>query len=132
MEITDTAKAHFFNTDGTLATNISPLPTISIYCVDDSMDIVTNKTMTEDGRGFYSYPFPRDLTKHYEVVCDSGLANRFRYSIHSYDAELILTIIAKLTGNNVVKTGNTITIYESDGTTIWRQYDLSNDGRILL
>lgn len=40
--------------------------------------------------------------------------------------------ILKLTGNNVVKSGDTITIYEDDGVTIWRQYDLSDGGRIKL
>jgi len=43
-----------------------------------------------------------------------------------------ITDIAKLTGNRVTKSGDTITIYEDDGTTIWRQYDLTNGGRVEL
>lgn len=38
--------------------------------------------------------------------------------------------ILKLTGNKVTKSGNIITIYEDDGTTPWRRYDLSNGGRV--
>jgi len=39
--------------------------------------------------------------------------------------------LIKLTGHNVTKVGNIITIYEADGETIWRQYDLSDGGRVI-
>lgn len=38
--------------------------------------------------------------------------------------------IGKLTGYKVVRSGDTITIYESDGETIWRQYRVSGGGRV--
>lgn len=38
--------------------------------------------------------------------------------------------ISKLTGNRVSRTGDIITIYEDNGTTIWRKYDLTNQERI--
>lgn len=38
--------------------------------------------------------------------------------------------ILKLTGYKVSKSGDVITIYEADGTTVWRQYDLSDGGRV--
>ena len=41
----------------------------------------------------------------------------------------ILNILKKLIANRVVKEGNTITIYEDNGTTIYKQYDLSDGGR---
>ena len=41
-----------------------------------------------------------------------------------------LISILKLTGNKVIKSGDTITIYENDGVTIWKQFDLANGGRI--
>ena len=44
--------------------------------------------------------------------------------------DAVVDIIEKLTGNDVTKDGSIITIYEADGTTPWRQYDLSNGGRI--
>lgn len=39
-------------------------------------------------------------------------------------------IIKKLVNNKVSKSGNIITIFENDGTTIWKQYDLANGGRL--
>lgn len=42
----------------------------------------------------------------------------------------IIQTLEKLTGNKVTKSGNIITIYESNGSTVWRQYDLSNGGRV--
>lgn len=38
--------------------------------------------------------------------------------------------ILKLTGNKVTKSGDVITIYEDDGTTVWKQFNLANDGRV--
>ena len=38
--------------------------------------------------------------------------------------------IAKLTGNKVTKSGDVITIYEDDESTVWRQYNLAGDGRV--
>lgn len=43
-----------------------------------------------------------------------------------------IATIQKLTGNNVTKSGDIITIYEDNGVTIWRQYDLSAGGRIVI
>jgi hypothetical protein len=40
--------------------------------------------------------------------------------------------LIKLTGHKVTKSGDTITIYESNGVDTWRQYDLANGGRIQL
>jgi len=38
--------------------------------------------------------------------------------------------IAKLTGHKVTKSGDTITIFEEDGITPWRQYNLADGGRV--
>ena len=38
--------------------------------------------------------------------------------------------ILKLTGYKVTKSGDVITIYESDGTTLWRKYNLASGGRV--
>lgn len=45
--------------------------------------------------------------------------------------ELMASLI-KLTGYKVTKSGDIITIYESNGITVWRQYDLANGGRVLV
>lgn len=42
----------------------------------------------------------------------------------------MLTDILKLTGNNIVATGDTIQIFEDNGTTLWRTYSLANGGRV--
>ena len=46
--------------------------------------------------------------------------------------ESILERIEKLTGNKVTKEGDIVTIYESNGSTIWRRYNLANGGRVLI
>lgn len=38
--------------------------------------------------------------------------------------------VLKLLGANVSRSGDIITIYEDDGITPWRQYDLANGGRV--
>lgn len=38
--------------------------------------------------------------------------------------------LIKLTGNKVTKSGDIITIYEANGITVWRQYDLASGGRV--
>lgn len=41
-------------------------------------------------------------------------------------------VIRKIAGNNFTKLGNVITIYEDNGTTIFREYNVINDERILI
>jgi hypothetical protein len=72
----------------------------------------------------------------YEVLAEAmwGYADR-QLTIGTKDTEIdsilvLVQIIGKLTGNKVVKTGDIITIYEDDGHTPWRQYNLSNGGRL--
>jgi hypothetical protein len=38
--------------------------------------------------------------------------------------------ILQLLGNKVTKSGDVITIYETDGITVWRQYNLASGGRV--
>ena len=40
--------------------------------------------------------------------------------------------VFKLLGNKVTKSGDVITIYEDDGITTWREYDLASGGRALV
>lgn len=42
----------------------------------------------------------------------------------------IILDLLKLTGNRVTKSGDIITIYEDDGTTPWKQYNLAGGGRV--
>jgi len=41
-------------------------------------------------------------------------------------------IIRKLTGNNFTKIGDIITIYEDNGVTVFKEYNVANNGRILV
>lgn len=41
-----------------------------------------------------------------------------------------LTIIKKMVSNRVVRSGDLITIYEDDGSTMWEQFDLTDGGRV--
>ena len=43
-----------------------------------------------------------------------------------------IDIIRKLTGNKVTKSGNIITIFQDDNVTPFRQYNLSDGGRVLV
>jgi hypothetical protein len=46
--------------------------------------------------------------------------------------QAVVDIIVRLTGNKVTASGDIITIFEADGVTPWRQYDLANGGRVQL
>lgn len=48
------------------------------------------------------------------------------------DVDLAIEIIRKLTGNKVTKAGDVITIFEDNGSTPWRQYNLASGGRVLV
>ena len=43
---------------------------------------------------------------------------------------LDLVEVLKLTGNKVIKVGDIITIYDDDGITVWKQFDLSDGDRV--
>ncbi len=42
----------------------------------------------------------------------------------------LIQYINKITNNKVTKTGDLITIYDYDGISVWKTYDLSNGGRV--
>ncbi len=44
--------------------------------------------------------------------------------------EADINVARKLTSNRVTRSGDTIIIYEDDGATIWRQYNLADGGRV--
>jgi hypothetical protein len=51
------------------------------------------------------------------------------YSAEGSYGQLVQDLL-KLTKNKVTKSGDIITIFEIDGVTPWKQYDLSNGGRV--
>ena len=44
----------------------------------------------------------------------------------------ILNDILDFSGNKATISGNTLTIFEDDGVTVWKQYDITNGDRIPL
>ncbi len=66
------------------------------------------------------------------VITQDGAVNRTNIN-EECDIALVDALvddIAKLTGNKVTKVGNIITIYEANEIDTWRQYDLSDGGRV--
>lgn len=114
-------------------------PTISIWLADatSGLPLVDGEAMTEMAPdGEYSYEFTTyDPNNDYVWQVDGGntLSDMDRYQAGSTSGllptEYILDIF-KLTGNNVTASGDVITIYEEDGSTPWRQYNLADGGRI--
>ena len=51
-------------------------------------------------------------------------------TITNETTEASLHPVTKITMNKVVRTGDEITVYEDDGVTIWKRFDLSDDGRV--
>lgn len=52
-----------------------------------------------------------------------------RVLVGSTTTEQAILDLRRITGNKVTKSGDTITIFEEDGITPWRQYSLSGGGR---
>jgi len=68
-----------------------------------------------------------DLSSGATIVNQLVNPNTISTSVWSEDEALE---VVKLLGNKVTKSGDIITIYEDDGTTIWKQFDLSGGGRV--
>jgi len=70
-----------------------------------------------------------------DILADTGTS--LPTSLSSMDTKIdavdtVVDTIEKLTGYKVTKSGDVITIYESNGTDVWRQYDLTSGGRVQL
>jgi hypothetical protein len=128
----------FVTDSGEPRTGLSP--TIKIREVATDVLVVDSANMIEVGEGFYKYNFAAyDQLKDYTILVDAGdtlsSSDRYHYASSSdLDLSEIITkvnnidvavkVIEKLTGYKSIYDSNTqtLTIYEADGTTIWRQY----------
>jgi len=64
-----------------------------------------------------------------EIVSDhNGVSGSLADILTDVDGD-VLTLL-RLTGNKVTKSGDVITIYEENGSTVWRQYNLASGGRV--
>lgn len=57
-----------------------------------------------------------DLLENYDDTALQGLVNDLR----------------KITGNKITKLGDILTIYEDNGSTIWKRYNTANGGRVII
>ena len=79
-----------------------------------------------------------DLEGVYELTDDNSgatIENEARVLVGENAAELIWEstegeIVKKMTSNKVVAAGDVITIYEDDGSTVWKQFNLADGGRV--
>jgi len=67
------------------------------------------------------------------VVSGSGVTEQDKLDIAEevWDEDRAL-IVRKILENKVTKVGDIITIYQDDGITVWRQYNLASGGRVLV
>jgi len=107
------------------------------------MDGIGEMAATIKGYGDLSVEGLRDAvwtavaSKYVDPLTMGGKVNNAGAAANPWDVILeggtageILESLLKLTGNKVTKAGNIITIYETDGVTVWKEFDLSNGGRI--
>ena len=117
----------YFSDNGVPATGLSS--TIRVRDLSDNSLIVNSVAMSEIGDGFYGYTFSAyDNSVEYSFRADgsSSLGNLDRYSYGSNDTGQIDAMIS----NGITRSGDIITILNEASTSTWRQYDLSNGGRI--
>ena len=68
------------------------------------------------------------VTEQDKVDIISGVWNEVR--LGTFTMADMMTIIQRMTYNKVTMVGDIATIYEEDGITIWKTFDLANDGRV--
>jgi len=70
--------------------------------------------------------------KQNQISTSSDIAAAVWSSVDSagISFEDAVLIMRRMLENDVTRSGDIITIYEEDGVTIWRQYDLSGEGRV--
>ncbi len=96
--------------------------TTKVLTVSKNWDVVPNGTT-----GYVILPTHiHTISETAKGIWDSLISGS---SVDGSFGELLQDVL-KLTGNKVTKSGDIITIYEKDGTTVWKQIDLSNGGRV--
>lgn len=116
--------------------NLTGPENVSVDFVSGQLKIaatVTAGTIVVRGAGIIAEDFSTGTT-----IVDSGLTNPDHVSDHVWDEtrlgaftmEDMMIIIQRMLVNKVTKSGNIITIYEENGTTVWKTFDLSSGGRV--
>lgn len=102
--------------------------TVSVTGIGNLMDIEGNLIPT--GTWNSGVTVANNLINQSTVA--TAVWNKSANSISSGSMGEMVDLLRKITGNNITKSGNILTIYEDDGNTIWRQYDLSDGGRVVV
>lgn len=61
---------------------------------------------------------------------DADITSRLANADYTIPDNDNIDFLRKITGNKITKEGSVLTIYENDGNTIWRRYDISSGGRV--
>jgi len=107
---------------------------------DQARRVIAYDGTTKEATVGSNFPIIPDTTSAY-VMLPTGTISHKMIGDAVWDADkadhtttdtfgLILADVAILTGNKVTKSGDIITIYDDDDSTVWRQYNLANGGRI--
>jgi len=72
------------------------------------------------------------LTESIETKVDSLIVLANSIESHMDAQDVVLDALRIITGNNVTKAGDIITIYEDDKVSVWRRYNLANGGRLVV
>lgn len=105
--------------------------TISIYRLSDDSKVVDNASCSEvDSTGVfkYSFSYSTDEKEEFLWIMTDGVESKYgKIVVGGYTGEI--EAIRKITLNKVVKSGNQITVYDDDGQTVWKKFNLAG-GRV--
>jgi len=96
--------------------------TNKIITVDEPMVDIPDDGIEFDILPTHIHPISQIVDGFYEEVITG------RMTVNTFGE--LLNHLMWITGNKVTKSGDVITIYETDGVSVWRQYDLASGGRV--
>jgi hypothetical protein len=68
-----------------------------------------------------------ELVNNSNLVIEESLLINTAHIVEAIDMD---SNVGKITTRKAIKAGNILTVYESDNITVWKQFDLSNGGRV--
>ena len=123
----------YFASNGTPSTGLSP--TIDIYQVSDNSQLITAASMTEIAAGWYKYTYSTyDADTDIVFRCDgtNTLSDPDRYKFGANDDPQQVGIKsvemrkALLNNMELSKDTSVLKIFENDGTTTFKSYDITD------
>ena len=89
-------------------------------------DITTHNTVDSAGATLQAKTEPTDIPTVSAIA--TAVWTSVALGTKTYQEAII--IMKRLLQNKVTKLGDTITIYEENGITVWKQYNLTDGGRV--